>query len=284
MRPDDKRKETSRLNALKSTGPKTPEGKRRSAFNSVTHGAYVQEFILHGEELSHFQLLMDAHIDSWKPTNPIEDTFVFEMVTTLWRFRRQAPAESNLMKIQMQRMLPDVTEKFDFISPSGLYALAVVELQEHGDALNQIARQGRRLLTQYEKLTQQLLTMRQLFPPVIPEPPNQQDQKPQNEPVETKLPQHHQTENQSTENETVETQLNETRPIETESAEIMPVGTKLTGWKHFPLSRETRVHNPQSILYAAQPPIEQPAKLPSDTDTQAATTVTQPQKSAAGAA
>ena len=52
MTTDDKRKETSRLTALKSTGPKTPEGKRRSAFNSVTHAAYVQEFILDGEELS----------------------------------------------------------------------------------------------------------------------------------------------------------------------------------------------------------------------------------------
>ncbi len=250
MRIDDKRKETSRLNALKSTGPKTPEGKRRSAFNSVTHAAYVQEFILDGEELSHFQLLMDAHVDSWRPTNPIEETFVFEMVTTLWRFRRQAPAESNLVKIQMQRMLPEVTEKFDYISPSGLYALAVVELQEHGDALNQIARQGRRLLTQYEKLTQQLLTMRRLFPPVAPEPPNQQDQKPQNEPVETKLPEDQQTENQSTENEAVETQPDETQPV----------GTKLTGSTvlHFPLSRETRLRIPQSDLYAALPPISQP--------------------------
>ena len=78
MRTDDKRKETSRLNALKSTGPKTPEGKRRSAFNAVTHAAYVQELILPGEELPQFQLLLDAHLDNWKPTNPIEDTFVVE--------------------------------------------------------------------------------------------------------------------------------------------------------------------------------------------------------------
>ena len=145
--------------------------------------------------LSWRSILMDAHGNSWKPTNPIEDTFVFEMVTTLWRFRRQAPAKSNLMKIQMQRMFPEDTEKFDYISPRALYALAVAELQEHGDALNQIARQGRRLLTQYEKLMQQLLTMRQLFPPVATEPPNQQDLEPQNEPVEAKLPDDHQTEN-----------------------------------------------------------------------------------------
>ena len=104
MRTDDKRKETSRLNSLKSTGPKTPEGKRRSAFNAVTHAAYVQELLLPGEELPQFQVLLDTHLHTWKPTNPIEDTFVFEMASTLWRLRRQAPAESSLISIQMKRM------------------------------------------------------------------------------------------------------------------------------------------------------------------------------------
>ena len=257
MRTDDKRKQTSRLNALKSTGPKTPEGKRRSAFNSVTHAAYVQEFILPGEELPQCQLLMDTHLsrqrlvrfvgeylgETWKPANHIEETFVFEMVTTLWRLRRQAPAESNLINIQMQRMHTALSVEFESIGPNALYALAVVALQANGDALNQIARQGRRLLSQYEKLTQQLLTMRQLFPPVTPEPPNfqpQPDSEPHNEPVETKLTEHPDPLDQSTENETVETQ---------------PVETKLTGSVALNLLPcETRVHNPHSILYAALPP------------------------------
>ncbi len=261
MRTDDKRKQTSRLNALKSTGPKTPEGKRSSAFNSVTHAAYVQEFILPGEELPQFQLLMDTHLDTWKPTNPIEETFVFEMVTTLWRLRRQAPAESNLINIQMQRMNPVLCLEFESISPSALYALAVVALHEHGDALNQIARQGRRLMSQYEKLTQQLLTMRQLFPPIAPEPPNrqpQQDLEPQIEPVEAKLPEDQAVPNESSENETVET----------------PVGTKLNGLAslHSPLPRETRVLNPHSVLYAALPPISplaQPAIAQTEEPTKA---------------
>ncbi len=87
---------------------------------------------------------MDAHLGDKGCVRFVEETFVFEMVTTLWRLRRQAPAESNLVHIQMQRMHAAVTEQFDHISPSALYALAVVELQEHVDALNQIARQGRR--------------------------------------------------------------------------------------------------------------------------------------------
>ena len=111
-------------------------------------------------------------------------TFVFEIVITLWRLRRHAPAESNLVNIQMLRMNPVFSIEFEFVIPSALHALAVVALQANDDALNQIARQGRRLLSQYEKLTRQLLTMRQLFPLVTPEPPSHQ---PQNEPVETNL-------------------------------------------------------------------------------------------------
>ena len=73
--------------------------------------------------------------------------------------------------------------------------------------------------------------MRQLFPPVAPEPPNLNpppDLEAENEPVETNL-----TEDQSTESETVET---------------MPVETKLIdGVTH-------------SILYTAMPPISRPAE------------------------
>ena len=253
MRPDDKRKETSRLNALKSTGPKTPEGKRRSAFNSVTHSAYVKELILPGEELSDFQLLMHTHLDVWKPTNPIEETFVNEMVTTLWRLRRQAPAESSLIRIQMQRMSPVISVEFESVSAHSLHALAVAALHEHGDALNQIARQDRRLLSQYQKLTQQLLTMRQLFPPTAPDSPDfkpQSDWNAQNDSVETKLTEDQLAPTQPAENQTVQTELVETKLVE----------TKLTGSVHLPLSCVTRVNNPHSTLYAALPPIWQPSE------------------------
>ena len=238
MRTEDKRRQTSRLNALKSTGPKTPEGKRRSAFNAVTHAAYVQELILPGEELPQFQLLMDTHFDTWKPTNPIEEAFVVEMASTLWRLRRQAPAESSLISIQMKRMEREIIRDFATVSPSAVYALAVVALQENGDALNQISRQGRRLLSQYEKLTQQLLNMRQLFPPVAPEAPDFQphpDLEAQNEPVETKLTEDQESSNQSTGNETVQT----------------PVETKLIG--SVALAPPSSLRNPRS--QPAQHPI-----------------------------
>ena len=234
MTTDDKRKQTSRLNALKSTGPKTPEGKRRSAFNSATHGAYAKTLILPGENLAEFQELIAAHQETWKPINMIEDILVTEMATTLWRLRRQAPAEASLIDIQIQRMTCNEVE-FISLNAHGAYAIAVASLQSQNDALSQIARQGRRLLHQYQQLRQEILTNRQLFPPGTPEPADlrpQSDPEPQIEPIEN---------------------TPETDGRQSESpTEKIGVETKLI----FPT--ENSVVDPHSPLYAALPSIFQP--------------------------
>ncbi len=267
MRTDDKRKETSRLNALKSTGPKTPEGKRRSAFNSVTHGAYARILILPGEELTEFEELIRVHLETWKPINMIEDILVTEMATTLWRLRRQAPAETSLIDIQIQRMTCNEVE-FTSLNAHGAYAIAVASLQSQSDALSQIARQGRRLLHQYQQLRQEILTTRQLFPPVAPDPPNlqsQPDMDSQKEPVESNLTEIQQTTTQSTESDTVKTQ-----PAETKTIEAKLIGS-ITHRLQFP--RETRVLNPHSNLYAALAPIARPAQPAPTTEIEAPTKV-----------
>ena len=239
---NDKRKLTSRLNALKSTGPKTPDGKLRSAANSRSHGAYAQNLILPGEELVDYQTLLDTHFDTWKPTNPIEEIFVVEMATTLWSLRRQHPAESSLIHIQIQRMAPALNVEFGSINSHGLYALAVAALHSQGSGLSQIARQGRRLQRQYKNLCQQLLALRQLFPPVTPEPDGfhpPPDPPAENEPVETKL---------------------------TDDSDMHPQP-----------ALEIGVHNPLSIAYAALPSIVKPAEISPKT-TQATSTSTQQHK------
>ncbi len=234
MNKQDKRKETSRLNALKSTGPKTPEGKRRSAFNSVTHGAYARNLILPGEEVAEFEELIRVHLETWKPVNLIEDILVTEMASTLWRLRRQAPAEASLIDIQIQRMTVNELE-FTSLNAHGAYGIAVAGLQSHSDALNQIARQGRRLLSQYQQLRQEILTNRELFPPITPGPVDlhpQSDTKPQMEPVEN-------------------TAMNGPE-IETQPFEKSPVEAKLI------VVAENHIIDPHSSLYDALPPISQP--------------------------
>ncbi len=170
MRPNDKRSLTSRLNALKSTSPKTEKGKQSAANNAIIHGAYAKDLILPGEDLTDFQRLLTTHLETWRPTNPVEEIFDTEMATTVWRLRRQAPAEACLIHVQIQRMSPALKVEFETVNSHFAYALAVASLQNHRDALSQIARQRRRLLHHYEKLCHQLITLRQLLPPTTPGP------------------------------------------------------------------------------------------------------------------
>ena len=238
MTTDDKRKLTSRLNALNSTGPKTPEGKLRSAGNSVTHGAYAQSLVLRGEDPADFQAVINKHLEKWKPTDIIEELFVREMATTLWRLGRQAPAELNLIDIQMQRMSPVLEAEFETTNSHGLYALAVDALQGQGDALSQIARQGRRLLSQYEKLARQLLDMRRLFPPAPPQ---------ENEPVE---------------NIQVEDREEPAPEPEPQPSEI-PVETNLLQTASYPpLAAKNRVRNPHSGPLCSPSPDPSPERSP----------------------
>jgi hypothetical protein len=51
--------ETSRRNALKSTGPRTPEGKNRSKYNALKHGRYAKTLTFFGEDAETFQRRFD---------------------------------------------------------------------------------------------------------------------------------------------------------------------------------------------------------------------------------
>lgn len=46
----DKKKESNRRNALKSTGPRTPEGKDAVRLNALKHGLLSRETLLPGED------------------------------------------------------------------------------------------------------------------------------------------------------------------------------------------------------------------------------------------
>ena len=152
MKLDDKRTLTSRLNALKSTGPKTPPGKQASSLNASTHGAYARSIVLPGESIADYQAIVEAHFHQYNPDNLIARCLVSQMATTLWRLNRIAPAESYMVRIQLDRMEPAIRIEFDDIPAAGLYALGVSSLESQGTAQSQLLSQERRLLTQYCRL------------------------------------------------------------------------------------------------------------------------------------
>ncbi len=88
------RAEINRLNAQKSTGPKTPEGKARSRFNALKHGLAAKTLVLPGEDPEVFQHRIEAWTDDLKPENNIEQYLVERAAAASWQIDRADRADT----------------------------------------------------------------------------------------------------------------------------------------------------------------------------------------------
>jgi hypothetical protein len=87
----DKQIEANRLNALKSTGPRTREGKSITRRNAFKHGIFAEAHTLIGEDNTAFEALRDDYLDRFHPSGPEEETLVANLINHSWflaRFRR----------------------------------------------------------------------------------------------------------------------------------------------------------------------------------------------------
>lgn len=88
--------EANRQNALRSTGPRTPEGKARAAANAISLGLFTtRDFVAEGDESEYGQFVA-VWCQHLQPTGPAEETFAIEIIRAAWRLRRCAFIESNL--------------------------------------------------------------------------------------------------------------------------------------------------------------------------------------------
>jgi hypothetical protein len=87
----------NRLNALKSTGPRTAEGKARSSRNALTHGLTAQEVVIPGEDPAAYQASRQQLIDDLQPNGSCEVELVERLAATFWRLRRIPRFEAILM-------------------------------------------------------------------------------------------------------------------------------------------------------------------------------------------
>jgi hypothetical protein len=85
--------EANRRNALKSTGPRTQEGKDRSKMNAVTHGCRAETLIVHDEDLQELEARRQAWIADLAPRSDAEQRAVEDAVSYSWRQDRARRAE-----------------------------------------------------------------------------------------------------------------------------------------------------------------------------------------------
>jgi len=88
----------NRLNALKSTGPTTPEGKERSRSNAIRHGLTAETVITKLENAEDYQAFEAAVIADYDAETAVERELVLRLASVLWRLRRATGIETALFK------------------------------------------------------------------------------------------------------------------------------------------------------------------------------------------
>src|SRR5208283_5777294 len=94
--------EANRLNALKSTGPKTEEGKRISRRNALRHGLTAETVIDGLEDGEDYRGFEAAIIADYDARTAVERELVLRLASLLWRLRRIISIETDLIEIQAE--------------------------------------------------------------------------------------------------------------------------------------------------------------------------------------
>jgi hypothetical protein len=94
--------EANRANALRSTGPRTEDGKRQSRRNALRHGLTAETVIDGLEDREDYRAFEAAVIADYDAQTAVERELVLRLASLLWRLRRIISIETDLLKIQSE--------------------------------------------------------------------------------------------------------------------------------------------------------------------------------------
>jgi hypothetical protein len=88
----------NRLNAQRSTGPRSVEGKSVSRFNALKHGVDAASIVIPGEDPAAYQALVDSYAKIYKPLNAVQHFLVDSLVHAGWHTYRLQRQEADLVR------------------------------------------------------------------------------------------------------------------------------------------------------------------------------------------
>ena len=92
----DRRSITSKSNAIRSTGPKTPKGKAVTRLNAMRHGIYSEVCFIEGESEADLVAFGKRLRVEFAPVGELELMLADKIVATAWRLRRSVQVEAVL--------------------------------------------------------------------------------------------------------------------------------------------------------------------------------------------
>jgi hypothetical protein len=94
--------EANRGNALKSTGPRTINGKQASRRNALSHGLTAETLIEPLEDPEAYRAFEAAIVAEYLPQSPVEKELVHRLASLFWRLRRATSIETGLLRMQSE--------------------------------------------------------------------------------------------------------------------------------------------------------------------------------------
>jgi hypothetical protein len=151
--PSEAQLRANRLNAQKSTGPRTDAGKQRASLNATRHGLTAQVLTLTAEELKALQALIVDFEKQYQPATTQEKHLVHMLGQLQFRLHRIMATEHNLFAIG----ITENSEFWDVNHPEAQTAFALAEtLRRSKDPLLTLSIYEQRLMRQYEKTLKML--------------------------------------------------------------------------------------------------------------------------------
>jgi hypothetical protein len=93
----EQRAEINRANSRKSTGPKTPEGKKVSSMNALRSGTTGQVILMPGDDMRAYNAFVKSFHTSYSPQGPVETQYVQCMADSSWKLNRCRAHQDNIL-------------------------------------------------------------------------------------------------------------------------------------------------------------------------------------------
>jgi hypothetical protein len=104
--------QANRRNALRSTGPRSEEGKAISRFNALKTGIQAKSQVIPGEDPAELeQLASDYHLQ-FQPSTPVERFLVDTLADSEWQLRRYRKVEARLWEQSVKAENSDLGQAF----------------------------------------------------------------------------------------------------------------------------------------------------------------------------
>ncbi len=154
--------EANRKNGAKSTGPKTPEGKRKSSQNSLKHRMTALDVVLSTENPDEYNLMRSAYHGDFAPVGRVESDLVDEMVTAKWRQRRCCCFEKDIINQKVEEQRANPYARYPGMCEANRAADAFRSMADGSKALQDISRFESRYCRSYQRALKDLLTLQKL--------------------------------------------------------------------------------------------------------------------------